>query len=128
MLVRAAQRLGERVSLGKLRLDECAHALGFKGHWSTKSRRYSTTFANLRRARRDYVRRMRCRHRISLDQTSEGAEDNVGKRAEWRYVGSGYRNHGEAYLALCAAARAREHRRLARDDVSMRKSCVPERR
>jgi hypothetical protein len=31
--------------------------LGFRGHWQTKSRRYSTTFTVLRRARVEYTRR-----------------------------------------------------------------------
>jgi hypothetical protein len=52
-LVRAAKRLGEGTELQKFRLIDCAHALGFKGHWSTKSRRYSTTFTALRTRRRE---------------------------------------------------------------------------
>jgi hypothetical protein len=42
-LVRACWELGGRPGLGKLRLREWAHMLGFGGHFSTKSRRYSTT-------------------------------------------------------------------------------------
>lgn len=119
MLTRAAQRLGERLSLRHLRLSECAHALGFKGHWSTKSRRYSTTFTSLRRARRDYARRSRCKGGVPLDAWGRDEdEDKVQTRAAWRHAGSGYRNSGEAWLASCAAARAREHRRLAREELS----------
>jgi hypothetical protein len=45
-------RLGAgRPGLEGLRLRARAHVLGFGGHWSTKSRRYSTTFTVLRRAR-----------------------------------------------------------------------------
>jgi hypothetical protein len=44
-LVRAAWELGGRSELGGLRLRAWAHMLGFGGHWSTKSRRYSTTRA-----------------------------------------------------------------------------------
>jgi hypothetical protein len=118
--VRAGQRLAERVALRDLRLDECAYALGFRGHWSTKSRRYSTTFTKLRRARRDYVRRMHCATRVSLDVPSQESAEILEVRAEWRYVGSGFRNTGEAWLAQAASARAREYRRLAREDLSMR--------
>lgn len=116
LLVSAAQRLAERMELRKLRLDDCAYALGFKGHWSTKSRRYSTTFTRLRHARREHVRRVRSSGRTPL-AVSDREETGGGfdKRAQWRYVGSGYHNHGEAYLALCSAIRAREHRRLAKD-------------
>jgi hypothetical protein len=42
-LVRACWEWGARPSLGELRLRKWAHMLGFGGHFSTKSRRYSTT-------------------------------------------------------------------------------------
>jgi hypothetical protein len=50
-LVRTAWELGGRAELEGLRLRKWAHMLGFRGHWSTESRRYSTTFGVLRRAR-----------------------------------------------------------------------------
>jgi hypothetical protein len=50
-LIRACWELGGRRELEALRLRAWAHMLGFGGHWSTKSRRYSTTFTVLRRAR-----------------------------------------------------------------------------
>lgn len=118
-LVRAARRLGEDKTLEPLRLHEHAFNLGFRGHWSTKSRRYSTTFTSLRRTRRDFVKRQRCAKHTPLDEPTEDEED-VKVRSEWRYLGCGYRSTGEAWLAMSAAARAREHRRLARDDRSMK--------
>jgi hypothetical protein len=42
-LIRARFELGARPSLAGLRLRAWAHMLGFGGHFSTKSRRYSTT-------------------------------------------------------------------------------------
>jgi hypothetical protein len=50
-LVRACWELGGNPRLSRLRLRRWAHQLGFGGHWSTKSRRYSTTFTALRQAR-----------------------------------------------------------------------------
>jgi hypothetical protein len=50
-LVRAAWALGGHPELERLRLRSWAHMLGFGGHWSTMSRRYSTTMTVLRRAR-----------------------------------------------------------------------------
>ena len=44
-LVRACWTLGGEPALTGLRLRQWAHMLGFGGHWSTKSRRYSTTLA-----------------------------------------------------------------------------------
>src|SRR5215204_3360579 len=58
-LVRACWELGGRPSLVGLRLRNWAHMLGFGGHFSTKSRRYSTTLGALRRARVAYASRRR---------------------------------------------------------------------
>jgi hypothetical protein len=58
-LVRAAWELGGRQEFEGLRLRAWAHMLGFGGHWSTKSRRYSTTFTVLRRARVAFAKRRR---------------------------------------------------------------------
>jgi hypothetical protein len=60
-LVRACWELGGRPELEGLRLRAWAHMLGFGGHWSTKSRRYSTTFTVLRRARVQFAKRRRTR-------------------------------------------------------------------
>ena len=38
--------------------------------------------------------------------------------ASWVFVGSGYATEGERWLALSAAARAREHRRIAREELT----------
>jgi hypothetical protein len=48
VLVGVAWELGGRPELEGLRLRAWAHMLGFGGHWSTKSRRYSTTMGALR--------------------------------------------------------------------------------
>jgi len=37
-----------------LRLRLWAHTLGYRGHWATRSRRYSTTLKALRKARRQW--------------------------------------------------------------------------
>src|SRR6185503_7187851 len=53
-LVQACFELGARPGLAPLRLRKWAHMLGFGGHFSTKSRRYSTTLGALRQARTDW--------------------------------------------------------------------------
>ena len=58
-LVRACWELGARPNLAGLRLRKWAHMLGFGGHFSTKSRRYSTTLTALRRARAAFAIRRR---------------------------------------------------------------------
>jgi hypothetical protein len=117
-LVRACWELGGRPELEGLRLRAWAHMLGFGGHWSTKSRRYSTTFTVLRRARVQYAKRRRARDSVPLDAW-DGPEDDqaVIVAATWVYVGSGYATEGERWLALSAAARAREQRQVAREEL-----------
>jgi hypothetical protein len=118
-LVRAAWELGARPSLGRLRLRAWAHMLGFRGHWSTKSRRYSTTMTALRRARVQYAKRRRARDGVPLDAWGRPEEDQaVTVVASWSYLGAGYQTEGEAWLALSAAARARERRRIAREEMT----------
>jgi hypothetical protein len=55
-MIRTAWTLGARPELAELRLRAWAHMLGFRGHFSTKSRRYSTTLGALREARADWRR------------------------------------------------------------------------
>jgi hypothetical protein len=84
--------------------------LGFGGHWSTKSRRYSTTMGALRRARVAFAKRRRARDGIPLDAFGRAEDDQTGivVAAAWAYVGTGYATEGERWLALSAAARARD--------------------
>jgi hypothetical protein len=51
MITTAWQLGGGRQFPGRSRLCKWAHMLGYGGHFLTKSRRYSTTFGVLRRAR-----------------------------------------------------------------------------
>jgi hypothetical protein len=118
-LVRAAWELGARPSLGGLRLRAWAHMLGFRGHWSTKSRRYSTTMTALRRARVQYAKRRRATDGVPLDAWGRVEDDDQAAVviATWSYVGAGYQTQGEVWLALSAAARAREQRQVAREEL-----------
>jgi hypothetical protein len=118
-LVRAAWELGGRSDLDGLRLQAWAHMLGFRGHWSTKSRRYSTTFTILRRARVTFAKRRRAKDGIPLDAWGRPEDgDQVEVIASWTYVASGYTTEGERWLALSAAARPREHRRIAGEELT----------
>jgi hypothetical protein len=117
-LVRAAWELGGRPELDRLRLRAWAHMLGFGGHWSTKSRRYSTTFTVLRRARVAFATRRRARDGVPLDAFGRPEDDQAAiVITSWVYVGSGYATEGERWLALSAAARAREQRRVAWEEL-----------
>jgi hypothetical protein len=118
-LVRAAWELGGRPELEGLRLRAWAHMPGFGGHWSTKSRRYSTTFTVPRRSRVQFAKRRRARDGIPLDAWSQPEDDQaVIVVASWVFVGAGYETEGERWLALSAAARARERRRIAWEEMT----------
>ncbi len=117
-LVRACWELGARPDLGELRLRKWAHMLGFGGHFSSKSRRYSTTLGALRRARVAYAIRRRRGNTLPLDAWTEPAVDQAALVvASWIYLGQGYQSTGEAWLAASAAAQAREARRIAKEEL-----------
>jgi hypothetical protein len=118
-LVRACWELGGRRELEGLRLRPWAHMLGFRGHFSTKSRCYSTTMTALRRARVAFAKRRRAKDGVPLDAWGRPEDDDqVVIVASWIYVASGYATEGERWLALSAAARAREQRGVAWEELT----------
>ncbi len=106
-LVDTAWQLGGQPHLTELKLRRWAHTLGYRGHWATRSRRYSTTM----RALRDSRRRWR-----GEPATLGRVADSVVLNA-WRYVGSGYPTRGDEWLAHTAQqqqlAARRERRTFA---------------
>jgi hypothetical protein len=109
-LIRAAWTLGRHPHQDFQALRRWAHMHGFRGHFATKSRRYSTTLRALRTARVTWRRRQ--------DATTEHREETTLIVARLTYAGTGWRTTGHELLALSAAARAREHRRIVRDEMS----------
>jgi hypothetical protein len=118
-LVWACVVLGAKEELAELKLRQHAHGLGFGGHFLSKSRAYSTTMGELRRVRREYQHRQLVGDQgVVLDAWGRPeSEGLVEVRASWRYAGWGYRSHGEAWMASTAAARARERRRIGREEL-----------
>lgn len=99
-------------------LRRWVHMAGFRGHFASKSRRYSTTLGAIRRKRRDFRRREASeRARLLGQHDPYEDEDTTLVVAEWRFAGLGYLTAGDAALALSAAARARERRDAARDHI-----------
>lgn len=101
-MVRTAWDLGGHTDLQALRLRAWAHTLGFRGHWLTKSRAYSTTFTALRAARRDW----------QLGTTGKDAAPltDVG---DWTFAGRGWFSPADAWLAESAATESANARRAA---------------
>ena len=116
-LVRAAWALGDRPELEGLRLRAWAHMLGFRGHWSTKSRRYSTTYTVLRRARVAFAKRRRARDGVPLDAWGRPEDDDqVVIVASWTYAGNGYQT------GVSGGSRSRPPSGLASTDLSPARS------
>ncbi|MFI7618261.1 replication initiator [Nonomuraea terrae] len=93
-LIAACMRLGSEPGLADLRLIHWAHMLGFRGHFSTKSRRYSTTLGALRAAREEHMRT----EEITTGRLPLFDEDTVLVIAHWQYAGQGL-SIGEQVLA-----------------------------
>jgi hypothetical protein len=109
-MVATAWDLGARDATDDPRLRHWAHMLGYGGHFLTKSRRYSVTFGQLRRARAEHRR---------LERWPDGERDPWGRPlddtvvlilANWSYAGTGYTSRTPgAELALASADMARGH-------------------
>lgn len=99
-------------------LGKWAHMAGFRGHFSTKSRRYSITLGQLRRARMRYRRLLDQAQREGRELDTRDLEarllaadedDTTLVVGSWSYIGTGWPTPTDAALALAAAARAREY-------------------
>lgn len=78
-------RLSKLSGLEDLRLAAWAHMLGLRGHLSTKSRQYSTTFGALRAERAQHQR-----DHATIDSLWPTPEDNATLiLAQWRFAGQG---------------------------------------
>lgn len=87
--------------------------LGFRGHFSTKSRRYSVTLGSLRGARRTW----RLQHLLAKTKPTEGiAPDEVLVIGSWSYAGMGWLTDGDRALATEAADAARQWRQQRAHD------------
>lgn len=109
-LVAACWDLGKPAAWRGLR--RWAHMLGFGGHFLTKAHAYSVTFAYLRH------RRVVWRRTESVDIAREHTDETTVVINWLAYTGAGWRTTGDALLANTAAARAREHARAARDELT----------
>lgn len=91
------------------RLWAWAHMLGFRGHFSSKSRRYSTTLGELRATRADY-RAAQERQALGLEPPEP---DTVLVLTDWQYASHGH-TPGEATLATTIAHDIQTNREIAR--------------
>ncbi|MFI6888508.1 replication initiator [Streptosporangium canum] len=107
-MIRTCWELGARREFTALRLRPWAHMLGFRGHFSSKSRRYSTTLGDLRQARAAH-RAAEARERHGLPLLGDESTLVLG---HWRFAGSGYTS-GEAIMAEDIRRRVQAARMIA---------------
>ncbi|MFE0129794.1 replication initiator, partial [Streptomyces parvus] len=106
------------------KLRDWAHMLGFRGHFSTKSRAYSTTLGALRQVRADY-RAAEQRAALGLPDPDDHPEATTLTLAHWAYAGNGH-TPGESWLAANIhrdiqhnRETAREHRAELQDQLAL---------
>ncbi|PBC83416.1 MULTISPECIES: replication initiator protein RepSA [unclassified Streptomyces] len=95
------------------RLWAWAHMLGFRGHFSSKSRRYSVTLGALRAARADF-RAAQEREALGLEPPEPGT---VLVLNDWQYAGHGH-TPGESALAATIARDIQTNRDTAREALA----------
>ncbi|GAA4588676.1 replication initiator protein RepSA [Planotetraspora phitsanulokensis] len=101
-LIRTAWKLGDPIAypwLLPLRLRQWAHMLGFRGHFSTRSRAYSTTMTAIRQERTDYW------HAHALENGWAPDPDTTLVLTHWSFAGQGY-TPGESLLATDLTAQS----------------------
>ncbi len=110
-LVEAAWCRGEDSTYSELHLRAWAHTLGFRGHFATKSRRYSTTFGVLRAVRQMWRMAEDTDNRDNDPAGRDDYEPEVLDIREWQVTGMGYGTPGDAWIAEALARTARDARR-----------------
>jgi hypothetical protein len=118
-LISTCWELGKHPDAASLGLNRWTHMLGYRGHFLTKSRRYSVTFGQLRQARVTHRKTQRHPGGEKDPWGRDLDEHTVLVMASWHYAGTGHATTAERQLALAAAARAREHDQIAREETWM---------
>ncbi|MFJ8626605.1 replication initiator protein RepSA [Kitasatospora sp. NPDC093550] len=104
-------------------LAHWSHMLGFRGHFSSKSPKYSTTLGALRQVRADYradQARQELRERLlaaGLPDLDDLPDAETVVIAHWAFAGAG-NSPGESMLAAAIARELHENRTTAREEVA----------
>ena len=102
-MIEACWRLGGLEELRWLKLRQWAHMLGYGGHFSTKSRQYSTTLSTIRTSRAEY-RASEAREAAGLAHLPDVPLVRVGS---WQVAGTGYLTAAEETWAESIRAQRR---------------------
>jgi hypothetical protein len=118
-IIATAERLAADAGPDYERLADRYGTLGYRGHPITKTRRYSVTFGQLRRARHRWRQRPPgldpdATVRQLPDDHDPDGNDTVIELREWRFAGTGYHDADSAARAVTAAVLARTRRSTSR--------------
>ncbi len=102
-MIETCWRLGGLDAFAGLKLRDWAHMLGYGGHFSTKSRRYSTTLGAMRADRAAY-RAREAREAAGAPPLPDAPTIRVGS---WRVIGTGYATAAEHTWAEVVRAKCR---------------------
>ena len=105
-MIEACWRLGELEEFAWLKLRQWAHMLGYGGHFSSKSRQYSTTLTAIRASRAEY-RAREARQAAGVPDLPDVSLLRVGS---WQVAGTGYLTAAEETWAESIRAQRRYSR------------------
>ena len=109
-MARTAFKLGKNPDYKELNLARWAHDLGHRGHFLTKSRRFSVTFAYLHGLREAWRDRERLEHGETLDARFDGNN-------ELYFIGQGWPFACDTYLVAQQRKEWDEARTYAKDQI-----------
>ena len=109
-MARAAFELGENPDYEELNLARWAHDLGHRGHFLTKSRRFSVTFAYLHGLREAW----RDRERLERAEAPDPRFDGINKLY---FVGQGWPFACDAYLVAQQRKECDDAREYVKDQI-----------
>jgi hypothetical protein len=98
-------------------MDRWLHTLGYRGHVTTKSRRFSTTMGALRAYRATWTRQQHAAQTATTTDAEHRKATPTIDAIEWEFDRAGLCGLGERVLILSAAQRMIEHRHTVRDNV-----------
>ena len=99
-MIHTAWHLGARPEHAHLRLRQWAHMLGFRGHFSTRTRHYSTTLTHLRAERTTW----RTRQDDAQERAGEGRSvtDQQSDRSDRADLTAGHTNPDSGHAPVSA--------------------------
>ncbi|GLE56383.1 hypothetical protein NJBCHELONAE_16920 [Mycobacteroides chelonae] len=87
------------------------HTLGYRGHITTKSRRYSTTMGKLRAVRATWTRQQAAKHAVEQTNPEQRMPTDRDK-IWWAFDRAGHSTSGDRTLVVSAALRHIHTRRI----------------